>query len=206
MCSLNALRPFLPVVHVAIEPCCPSQFLLLLLQLSFAFDLLFVCFLPSCSPGMWDLWFPDQGFIYSLRQWKPHRTQSLDQQGIPLTFLPTWNALYIWYFSCLKFCLNILLTSFLCHLSNKLMLTLSQAALRPFLFDRSRSISLLHTLTILFLCSKIIILAVFTHSRVELIRVCPHLAPDSVPWAWTSHHTTAGQCLSKAGPADKHKA
>ena len=56
---------------------------------------------------------------------------------------------------------------------------------------------LLHTLTILFLCSKIIILAVFTHSRVELIRVCPHLAPDSViPWAWTSaSYHRAGQCL-----------
>lgn len=66
---------------------------------------------------------------------------------------------------------------------------------------------LLHALTILFLCSEIIILAVFTHSRVELIRVCPHLAPDSIiPWAWTSaplsYPTTQGSVWSKAGTED----
>ena len=69
---------------------------------------------------------------------------------------------------------------------------------------------LLHALTVLFLCSKVIILAVFTHSRVELIRVYPHLAPDSIiPWVWTSaslsYPTIQGSIWSKIGTEDTHR-
>ena len=136
LCALWMLCPgpsspalWSPVAPQFLLSCCNCP-----LHLTFFF---FFTRLASWHVGSW---FPDQGLNLHPLEWK-HRTQSLDQQGIPLTFLPTWNALHIWYFTCLKFHLNILLTSFLCYLSNKLMLTLSQAALRPFLFDRSRSIS-----------------------------------------------------------------
>ena len=191
LCALWMLCAFLPSVT---EPCCPSGFTFLL-HLSFAFDL-FVCLLSALPPGMWDLGSLTKDWThipYSGSTEPSHWTNRVFPSlsfllGMPFIFdiLVSSNPTWI-FFSHPSFATSA--TSW-CWLYLKL-------HWGPSCLTELGQFPLLHALTILFLYSKIIILAVFTHFRVELIRVCPHLAPDSVvPWAWTSasyHH--AGQCL-----------
>lgn len=127
-----------------------------------------------CVPFVWS-------FMHSIPSWF---LLSCHKCPLCLTFFPTWNALCISYFSCLEhitICIwnstwNVLLTPFLCDL-NKLMMTLSHAP--PVPTDLAQ-FPLLRALWIPFLCSTIIFLPVFTHSQVELIKVCPRLTPGSM--------------------------
>ena len=161
---------------------------------------------PTVPPGMWDLGSLTKDWTYIPYSGSTEPSHWTNREfpwcsfllGMPFTFdiLVASNSTWI-FFSHPSFATSP--TSW-CWLYLKL-------HWGPSCLTDLGQFPLLHALTILFLCSEIIILAVFTHSRVELIRVCPHLAPDSIiPWAWTSaplsYPTTQGSVWSKAGTED----